>query len=331
VGIAAVSVGIAAVEAILMWFESAPPCETEVPCGDDTHVFRWEGGALRLPSHPDAEAELVLAALGGEKADCVRLAEVWTRHTDDLSVLAIGTRGPADQITVDWNAVHASESGSSHAGWTTMAGPPPGPPTSTIASAVSGVVSGVRSTPMRYPMRPGHGPQAMRQAMQAERDRAQQRITDHLSLLALGPAFGLRLAGHVAAAHAECLTDAGYPNRPALNAATEGRVALLAEEWIGIDPDQVYASVHEDPGWGTVQLTGNAADRRLTITLPPAWLATVWACGLGLVARHLVVDVLRPGWPQAQVLALPAPGADPVTLHVQGTADAAGNPHWEYR
>jgi hypothetical protein len=303
-----------------MWFESAPPCETEVPCGDGTHTFRWAAGAVQLPSHPDAEAELVLAALGGDKAGCVRLAEVWARHTEDLSVLAIGTRGPADQITIDWDTVQASETGADHAGWATMAGPPPGPPRS------------VRSTPaIRFPMRPGHGPRAMRQAMQAERDRAQQRMTDHLSLLALGPAFGARLAAQVAAIHAERLTGAGYEHRPALNAAIEGRVALLAEQWIGIDPDQVYASVHEDPGWGTVRLTGNAADRRLTITLRPTWLATAWACGLGLTARHLVVDVVRPGWPRAQVLALPAPGTEPVTLDVHGTADAAGNPHWESR
>jgi hypothetical protein len=307
------------VEAILMWFESAAPCETEVPCGDGMHTFRWEAGTLQLPSHPDAEAELVLAALGGEKAGCVRLAEVWARHTEDLSVLAIGTRGPADQITVGWETVQASESGSGHAGWAATTGPALGPG------------MGIRSTPMRFPMRPGYGTQAMRQAMQAERERAQRRVTDYLSLLALGPAFGIRLAAHVAAAHARHLADTRYPGRPALNAAMEGRFALLAEEWIGIDPDQVYASVHENTGWGSVQLTGKAADRRLTITLPAAWLPAVWACGLGLVARHLVVDILRPGWPQAQVLALPAPGADPVTLHVQGTADAAGNPHWEYR
>ena len=62
------------------------------------HTVRWEAGSLRLPSHPDAEGELVLAALGGEKARCVEVAEAWARHTDDLSVLAIGPRGPADEI-----------------------------------------------------------------------------------------------------------------------------------------------------------------------------------------------------------------------------------------
>ena len=325
-----------------MWFESAPPCETEVPCGDSTHTLRWEAGTLQLPSHPDADAELVLAALGGGKAGCVQIAEIWARHTEDLSVLAIGRRGSADQITVSWDTVQAAEKSASHAGWTAMAGPPPGP----LASAAAATVR--RASATRFPMRPGHGSQAMRQAIQAEREQAQQRTTDHLSLLALGPAFGVRLAGQVAAAHAQRLagargtaagagTRAGagagartrYPHRPALNAAIEGRVALLAEEWIGIDPGQVYASVHEDTGWGTVQLTGTGTDRRLTIVLPPAWLAAVWACGLGFVGRHLVVDVARPGWPDAQVLALPAPGADPVTLDVRGTADAAGNPHWE--
>jgi len=59
-----------------------------VPCGQSRHIVRWEAGTLRLPSHPDAEAELVLAALGGEKARCVELAEAWGRHAEDLSVLA---------------------------------------------------------------------------------------------------------------------------------------------------------------------------------------------------------------------------------------------------
>ena len=47
------------------WFVCLPGCETQVPCGPGRHVVRWEAGAFRLPEHPDPEAELVLAALGG--------------------------------------------------------------------------------------------------------------------------------------------------------------------------------------------------------------------------------------------------------------------------
>jgi len=263
-----------------------------------------------LPSHPDADAELVLAALGGEKAGCVTIAEAWRRHQEDLTVLAVGPRGRADPITVDWDTVLAIKGSTGHTGWATMAGPGTG----------RGVVSG------RFPPRPGHGSQQVRQAMQAAMEQARQRTTDHLSLLALGPGFSMRLAGHVAAAHADRMEPA---NRPAIAIAIEGRVAPLIEDWIGIDPDQVRCSVHEGTGWGSVELTGKGEDRRLGITLPTTWLAEVWACGLALVDRHLVAAVLQPGWPDAEVLALRSPAADPVPLTVHGTTDLAGTVQWQ--
>ena len=85
------------------WFDSLPSCEAQVPCGGGRHPVRWEAGSLVLPEHPDVEGELVLAALGGEKAGCVELAESWQRHGADLSVLAIGPRHPADEIAVSWD------------------------------------------------------------------------------------------------------------------------------------------------------------------------------------------------------------------------------------
>src|SRR6185312_9543496 len=91
------------------WFTSLPPCETLVPCGRGRHSVRWEAGELRLPSHADPEAELVLAALGGDKARCVEIFEAWQRHTADLTVLGIGPRGPADEIAVTWDDVDAAE------------------------------------------------------------------------------------------------------------------------------------------------------------------------------------------------------------------------------
>jgi len=90
------------------WFHCLPSCTAQVPCGPGMHTVRWEAGCLRLPEHPDAEGELVLAALGGDKAGCVELAETWGRHTADLSVLAIGPRGPADEIAVSWDDVAAA-------------------------------------------------------------------------------------------------------------------------------------------------------------------------------------------------------------------------------
>jgi hypothetical protein len=296
------------------WFTSLPPCETLVPCGQGQHSVRWEAGELRLPSHADPEAELVLAALGGDKARCVEIAEAWQRHTADLTVLGIGPRGPADEIAVTWDDVDAAEQaarggagGPGRWGWRLAS-----PPRAAMARAA-----------IRH------------QQYQEEAGEAGQRRLDMLSLLALGTGFQIRLAGQVVAAHADRLDEPdelGRTIRSVLTAALAGRVALVAEQWLGIDPDQVEASLYRGAGWGSVELTGRGEQRRLRVSLPAWWLARVWASGLALTGRHLVVAVERAGWPDAQVLALRAPGAEPVSLsahavsHPSGAADA---PHWE--
>jgi hypothetical protein len=285
-----------------------------VPCGQGRHSVRWEAGELRLPSHADPEAELVLAALGGDKARCVEIAEAWQRHTADLTVLGIGPRGPADEITVSWDDVdaagQAARSGVSVLGY--GAGPLASPPRAAMARAS-----------IRH------------QQHQAEAGEASQRRLDMLSLLALGTGFQIRLAGQVVAAHADRLDEPdelGRTIRSVLTAALAGRLALVAEQWLGIDPDQVEVSLYRGTGWGSVELTGRGEQRRLRVSLPAWWLARVWACGLALTGRHLVVAVERAGWPDARVLALRTPDAEPVSLrahavsHPSGAADA---PHWE--
>ena len=293
------------------WFTSLPPCQTLVPCGRGRHSVRWEAGELRLPSHADPEAELVLAALGGDKARCVEIAEAWQRHTADLTVLGIGPRGPADEVAVTWDDVDAAERGGAG-------------------------IPGYGARPLASPPRAAMARAAIRhQQHQQEAGEASQRRLDMLSLLALGTGFQIRLAGQVVAAYADRLDEPGELGRTVrsvLTAALDGRLAPVAEQWLGIDPDQVVVALHRGPGWGSVELTGRGRQRRLLVSLPAWWLARVWACGLALTGRHLVVAVERAGWPAAQVLALRAPGAEPVSLsahavsHPSGAADA---PHWE--
>jgi hypothetical protein len=297
------------------WFTSLPPCETLVPCGQGRHAVRWEAGELRLASHADLEAELVLVALGGEGAHCVEIAEAWRRHAADLTVLGLGPRGEADEVAVSWDDVDAAgqaarggTGGPGRWGWKLAS-----PPRAAMARAA-----------IRH------------QQYQEEAGEANQRRLDMLSLLALGTGFQVRLIGQVVAAHADRLDEPdehGNSIRPALKAALAGRVALVAEQWLGIDPDQVEVSLlPPGAGWGSVELTGRGEQRRLLVSLPAWWLARVWACGLALTGRHLVVAVEHAGWPDAQVLALRAPGAEPVSLsahaagHPPGAADA---PHWE--
>jgi hypothetical protein len=330
------------------WYSCLPGCAAQVPCGQGRHTVRWEAGAFVLPEHPDAEGELVLAALGGEKAGCVELAEIWARHTTDLSVLAIGPRGPADEIAVSWEDVAAA----------TRAGPyfpvrrrPGARPSAAAILPPMQLASPARSLA-------AVGAARQRKA-QEDIEQSRRRTTDMLSLLALGYGFQVRLIGQVAAAYAGRLDDQAhraYPHgnataegeagagedvqvdrdirvRPALVAAIAGRLAPVAENWLGIDPDQLVVSLHSGPGWGSAELTGHGEERRLRVSVPAGWLASVWACGLALVGRHLVVAVERPGWPEARVLGVRAPGAGPEPLDVHATLRAPGGPpdapHWE--
>jgi hypothetical protein len=293
------------------WYSCLSECETEVPCGTGRHIVRWEAGSLRLAAHPDVEGELVLAALGGQKARCVELAQAWARHAGDLSVLAVGPRGPADAIAVSWEDV-AEAAAERHP-------PAPGLP---------------RTGPMRLASQPGPSlarAAARRQQMQEEMNQATQRRNDMLSLLALGYGFQVRLAGQVAAAHAgPDDRGGGEGTGPALVAAIAGRLAPVAEEWLGIDPGQVVVNLHHGPGWGSAELTGRGEDRRLRVALPAGWLARVWACGLARVGRYLIVATEQPGWPAARVLGIRSPGAEPELLDVRAGASGPPDvPDWE--
>ncbi|MGP0027007.1 MAG: hypothetical protein ACLPKE_27170 [Streptosporangiaceae bacterium] len=299
-----------------------------MPCGQGRHIVRWEAGALRLPSHADPEAELVLAALGGEKARCVELAEAWGRHVEDLSVLAIGPRGPADEIVVSWDDVDAAAQAGQHGGRTGIAFPPGGPGHGPMRLASPSIPTAARA-------------QARQQQEMQDREQAARRRNDILSLLSLGYGFQVRLIGQVAEAYADRPDEAMETVRPPLVAAITGRLAPVAEEWLGIDPDQVVVALHRGPGWGSVEMTGRGEQRRLRVSLPAGWLARVWAAGLALTGRYLVVAVQRAGWPDARVLALRAPGTEPVPLDVHASQPgpvsgglevrptAVDAPHWE--
>jgi hypothetical protein len=288
-----------------------------VPCGAGRHTIRWEAGSLRLPSHPDPDGELVLAALGGQKARCVELAAAWARHADDLSMLAIGPRDPADQIAVCWDDVDAAA----------QAGSGPRPAIRPLPAPGRAQPWPAGLSPSAMVPRGGRARQVAQEALAARRRR-----DEILSLLALGYAFQVRLIGQVAAAHAGPGPD-GRPGphvRPALVAAIAGRLAPVAERWLGIDPDQVVVTLHHGPGWGSAELTARGSERRLRVSLPAGWLASVWASGLALTGRHLIVAIERPGWPRARVLGLRAPGAEPEPLDVHAVPGGPpDDPHWE--
>ena len=316
------------------WWRALPAAETWVPCGDGTHPVRWADGQLSLPAHADPEAEAVLAALGGEKAACLEVADAWHRHSADLSVLAVGPRAPDDDVGVSWDDVqefrenrlgsrYARRTGGRLAGrggaWAAGAGRPMSRPMIRAGGMVGGV-GGVSPPP--------------------ELERLRTERLELLTLLALGPAFHLVLSGAVAASFAPGGSRAadGPDHRPELEVALTGRLALAAEAWLGVDPDLVDVRLpgraqdggqdgSDRDGWGELELTGAGPGQRLHAALPVAWLATVWAPGLALVGRHLVVAVEQAAYPEATVLAVAAPGRAPVRLTVRATGDHP--PHWE--
>ncbi len=312
------------------WWRALPAAETWVPCGDGTHPVRWADGQLSLPAHGDPEAEAVLAALGGEKAACLEVADAWHRHAADLAVLAVGPRAPDDDVGVSWEDVQEfreNRLGSRYARRMPGAG---------LAAPRPGRASG---RPMSRPMIPaggmmgGAGGFGVGPSPELERLRAER--LELLTLLALGPAFHLALSGTVAASFAPggSRVAEGPDHRPELEVALTGRLAPAAEAWLGVDPDLVDVRLptgdrgENEKDWGELELAGSAAGPRLHAALPVAWLATVWAPGLAVVGRHLVVAVEQAAYPEATVLAVAAPGRDPVRLTVRATG--AEPAHWE--
>jgi hypothetical protein len=320
---------------IMNWFDSLPAADATVPCGSGTHTVRWQAGQLTLPSHPDAEAELVLGALGGDKPACVTVAENWARHAADLAVLTAGPRCAADQVSIGWNDVARQRADLPQGLTQAIAATRHLPATGSAALGAPGAPRpGAVRRPgpggLGGPGGPGRPPSALAPGM-AESVRRIERRLEVIELLALGPALQFRLSGAVCAAWAEPdRANERAALRPQFAAALTGRFAPAAQEWLGIDPDAVTVTPHEGPGWGAIELTGAGSGRRLRAALPLGWLASVWACGLAVVDRHLVVAVDAPGYPEARVLALRAPDAAPVTVTVRAeTAGPPGLPTWE--
>jgi hypothetical protein len=314
------------------WWAPFPAAEARIRCGTGEHVLRWAEGRLSAPGHPDAEGELVLAALGGDKPGCVAMLEAWGAHAADLDVLALGPRGPADELAVTWDLVDdlRASLGPAARSVPMRPGPAPGP-----GPRGPGTAPGSAGSRPRAHAAPGTGPPGGSRPMarpirglpgrrlSPEQERARDQRVELLSLFALGRSFQLRLSAQVASAWTAG-APAGAPQGPgsaraALAAALAGRLAPAAGPWLGLDPDAVQATVHQGPGWGRAERDGPG----LRAALPLSWLARIWAPGFPVVDGHLIVDVLEVSGARVQVLGLPAPGTEPAVLSIQADGE-----HW---
>jgi hypothetical protein len=348
------------------WWAVLPPAEAQVSCGGRTHRLRWAEGSLTATDHPDAEGELVLAALGGERSECMDMVEAWGSRSDDLEIMAVGPRSAADELTITADDVAETGPGGGLLGFARPTPAPLGPAARAISALplppgmrpparrprgsinYGGFLPGMAQRRAAAVMRQSRGGRGFahavsrssvghfqfavgssrliwsgRQRAADEAERAAARRRELLSLLALGAEFQLRLSATVAAAWADGGSRAGdrAAGRPALVAALTGRLAPAAQSWLGIDPGQVDAVLHEDTDWGRLALSGTGSGRRLRAALPVGWLASVWAAGLAVTAGHLIVEVREAAWPEVVVLGVPEPGAEPVTLKVRAGSD----------
>ncbi len=292
------------------WWAAFGPVEAQVACGPGQHSVRWSDGTLQPLEHADAEAELVLAALGGDATPCLGLVRAWARHCDDLVVLALAPRSADDALTVTTAEIDEL----SPRGSTPQAGAAALGSERRSRRAVAVRPPAVRP---RDPLRPGGESRSAGAAAQLvlEGDQGRHEL---LRLLALSAPLQLRLSGavtHAWSAWGPRAARAGRA-RPALTAALTGRVAPTAARWLGLDLTQIDAALYAGPGWGTIELE-STDEIRLKVRLPVSWLAWVWAPGLAVVDGHFVVSVQHAAWPTAQVVAISAPGRDPVDLTVR--------------
>jgi hypothetical protein len=296
------------------WWAAFGPAQTHIDCGAGQHRMQWSDGQLQAADHPDAEGELVLAALGGDATPCLDLARAWGKHSDNLTVLAIGPRSDADKLTF------SPETLEQIAQARTAPGNGPGLSARTGGQFVSAAATGRAHRSRRsVPLRPWPSKPSPRSLVHGWAEPVDAARGDLIWLLALGSPLQFRLSGAVAhawSADGQHASRAGQAS-PALTAALTGRLAPAAARWLGTDPAVVDASIHEGSGWGAIEEARAGAGRRLQARLPVSWLARIWAPGLAVVGGHLVVSVVRAAWPTADVLALAAPGQKPVELSIR--------------
>ncbi len=336
------------------WWAALGPAEATWRCGDQQHRLRWEAGRLTAVDHPEAESELVLGTLGGDQPDCIRLLRAWGEHCDDLDVLMLGPRSATDTLTAD--SRDAQRLRTALPGWAGYAPRPglapggviPGVPLTwgslwfrtlrSFAVNARGLPRGTatygpgpaaaalqvaRIHAARGGAFPSRGPgraRALLPGMGQNLDRELARRAGLLELLALGPAFQFRLCATVAAAWSQ---HDPRTARPALTAALAGRLAPAVAAWLHVSPDEVRVSLAEGPGG----LRWDGDRWRAGIR----WVAAVWGAGLAVIDGHLVADVTHAEFPNADVLALEAPGSEPAALAVQCQSATGSSQHPRWR
>ena len=262
------------------WWRGVPPAVAQVSCDGREHQLRWAAGELRAPGHPDLESEKILRALAGENYACLDVLEAWEVHADDLRVLVLASRGPADPVAVR-----------------------PDEPRPTAWTGSTGRAGAARMLRRRVGCDRGAG----------RRGPASREREDTLAvLLSLGGPMQTRLTATVAAAWRERLRDGTAPAgaataladtsvpagtaaieaaRPALHAALYGRVVATLRAWTGRPDLRVALTMIGESDRPALAPDGDG----IAVELPFGWISDVWARGLGTCWDRFVLAATPAG------------------------------------
>ena len=271
------------------WWRGVPPAVAQVSCSGHEHLLRWAAGDLQAPGHPDLESEKILRALAGESYACLDVLEAWETHADDLRVLVLASRGPADPVVV-----RPGDPGPT--GWTGWTGRAATARMQRRRSAVTAVMGG--------------GAPATREG------------EDTLArLLSLGGPMQTRLTATVAAVWRERLrdgaaaADAAAPPaaateaaRPALHTALYGRVVATLRAWTGRPDLRVELTMIGESERPALAPDGDG----IAVELPFGWISDVWARGLGTCWDRFTLAAVPAG--DGWTLSAVAPDLGPPTL-----------------
>jgi hypothetical protein len=266
------------------WWQGIPSVDATLECSKTQHRLQWQAGQLSALDHADAEGERVLAAIGGERCACIEFLDIWARHSDDLRVLTLASRGTGDrpELTDDHlqhGFLATTQLGTAQhlrrvqpgrqAGWVGRA-PLSG---TTRARAVFTTAQATAGGP------PG---QTQPQFPQEE---------EVLSVLAVSPTLWDRLVDTVLATWADRLSTSGRgyaAQQPALTAALFGRAGSAIRHWHN-DPSLVVSLEMisaEQPALLLRQPEGIRAQ------LPFRWLIDIWAMGLAVVLGRFTLATI---------------------------------------
>ncbi len=254
------------------WWQNHPPAEMCVDCSGQQHQVRWQDGGLVLLDHNDPEGERTLAALGGDKCECVEILGSWERHLDDLRLLVLASRGAGDQII----HIDGPLLGSARAGPAILFG---GQPQNRLMRAVTSSTRGwVSRAPQSLPSIV-FGPAGI-----VDQDEV-------LSLLRLGGGLLERLVATVLAVWTERVSigdERVTTERAALTAALHGRATTALRSWLN-EPDLVITLEMIDPSDPAELIRGPEG---ILVRLPFSWLIDVWARGVSVVLGRFATKVL---------------------------------------